>query len=192
LQVFEPLADPLTQAANRTFGPPKLESDLRGRIALEAKLEDWPFVRANVPKQGFDRLGEDHRFLRPRLAVQGCQLWVGPFSGRLSGYLAGRVASACSEVPSPIGALPQSYQGQQVPQTAPVTDLQFALTMADEETLEGRLNHIFGIDLSSKELVELPSCESDQSGSEAIEHFSGGRILAGAESRHQVMGRVVI
>src|SRR5262245_31219712 len=69
LGFFEPLAHALAQAAHGTFGTAQVLADLRRGEALEAQLDDRPFVGIELAKQVFNGLGKDDRLVRSRLTA---------------------------------------------------------------------------------------------------------------------------
>src|SRR5262249_35760881 len=62
--------------------------------------------------------------------------------------------------------------------------------VADEEALEGRLDHVLRVELAGQQAVEPAAGQGDQPGGEPLEHLARGRVVAGAEPGHQAGERV--
>ena len=77
----------------------------------------------------------------------------------------------------PFGALPHRDQREQSPQTIPVNDVQVPVAVAEKETLVGRLDDVFGINLVPQSGIDVPEGESDELVGEARKEFLGRGVV---------------
>src|SRR5262249_8037278 len=139
---LKPLADALAQAADGALGPPQAGADLRGRVPLQAQLQDRPLVGVHGPEELLDRLGQDGRLPPQTLPGQRPAPQLG---GVRVSCLADDVAPLGSEVRDAVGTFAERDQGEQVPQTLAVADVQLPLPVPQDKALVGRLDHVLGV-----------------------------------------------
>ena len=156
-------------------------ADLRGRIPLQAQLDDRPIVGLQPAHHLLDGLGEDRRLQRrglpvdrlaqPNRAITACRR-VG---------LARRVSALGPVVFGPIQAFPHRDDRQQAPEGIPGSQVELPGPVASEEAPIDRLDDVFRVELAAEPGVELGVRQRDQPAGEAAEDLGGGAFVAGAE-----------
>ena len=181
---LEPPADPLAKALDRSQGPPEPQADLGRRVTLAG----------SAPGSGGRRRRRTGTGPRPPRPGRPPPRGEAPGPGRVARADPAPSAAGASRTTSRRSARRYSTRSAHLRRVMRVRrphrssqspSRNASPSVADEEALEGRLDHILGVDPVGQPPIELAARQGDEPAGEAMEDLAGGVVLPRAQPLHQ-------